>query len=284
MAEPLWNLEQYTPFAFDLDHPECVAWGPDGYVYAGGEAGQIYRVTLDDGKLEEIARTGTFMCGFCLDADANVYGLDMGRQEVVRVTPSGDISTYSNGSADRKMMVPNYPVFDASGTLYVSDSGDWGQLNGCIFAIHPGGETFVFNDEPQGFTNGMALSPDGSQLYFIESSPPKVRKVSINPDGSSGKAQMVVELPRTVPDGLAFDREGNLYISCYNPHVIYRLTPAGKLDLLLDDWEAMVLYSPTNVAFGGPGLSTLLIASLAGTWLTKGPAPVAGSPLHYPKL
>ena len=28
-----------------FDHPEAVAWGPDGNAYAGGEAGQLYRTT-----------------------------------------------------------------------------------------------------------------------------------------------------------------------------------------------------------------------------------------------
>ncbi|HYZ12971.1 MAG TPA: hypothetical protein VFA08_05115 [Actinomycetota bacterium] len=34
-------LEAFVTIATDLDHPECVALGPDGALYAGGEAGQI---------------------------------------------------------------------------------------------------------------------------------------------------------------------------------------------------------------------------------------------------
>ena len=33
-------------FGSGLDHPECITWGCDGYAYAGGEAGQIYRIDL----------------------------------------------------------------------------------------------------------------------------------------------------------------------------------------------------------------------------------------------
>ena len=32
---------------YAFDHPEAVAWGPDGRAYAGGEAGQLYRFSLD---------------------------------------------------------------------------------------------------------------------------------------------------------------------------------------------------------------------------------------------
>ena len=41
-----------------LDHPECIAWGCDGYAYAGGEAGQIYRIDLEKRSFEEIANIG----------------------------------------------------------------------------------------------------------------------------------------------------------------------------------------------------------------------------------
>jgi hypothetical protein len=36
-----------------LDHPECVSWSPtEGLLYAGGEAGQVYRFPLHDGAAE----------------------------------------------------------------------------------------------------------------------------------------------------------------------------------------------------------------------------------------
>ena len=40
-------------FGEGLDHPECVAWGCDGYAYAGGEAGQIYRIDIENGVFEQ---------------------------------------------------------------------------------------------------------------------------------------------------------------------------------------------------------------------------------------
>ena len=41
------RLDGFTTFATGLDHPEGAAWGPDGRIYAGGEAGQIYAIGLD---------------------------------------------------------------------------------------------------------------------------------------------------------------------------------------------------------------------------------------------
>ncbi len=39
-----------------LDHPEGVCWDPvAGVLWTGGEAGQVYRVQLDERRAEEVA-------------------------------------------------------------------------------------------------------------------------------------------------------------------------------------------------------------------------------------
>ena len=68
----------------------------------------------------------------------------------------------------------------------------------------------------------------------------------------------MVELPRNVPDGVAIDIEGNVYISLYNPNIIYRFDMVSKnLTTLYEDWEQLILIAPTNIAFGGADMKTL---------------------------
>ena len=284
MAQPLIALEEFFPFVEGLDHPEGVAWGPDGYIYAGGEAGQIYRIDLAAGTSEEIANTGGFVLGLCLDAAANIYACDLAQHCVFRVTPNGAVSLYSSGSPERAMITPNYPLFDAAGNLYVSDSGGWDEENGCLYRIRPGGETELISGVALSFPNGLALSPDESELYVILSTQPGVVKARIAEEGGLGPLQPVVDLPDTVPDGLAFDVQGNLYISCYVPDSIYRLTPAGELALIANDPRHTTISSPTNIAFCGRDLSTLVVASLGRWHLCKVQMGVAGQPQQYPTL
>jgi gluconolactonase len=274
-------IDHFAQFADGLDHPEGVTAGPDGTIYAGGEAGQVYRVGLD-GKWEQIASTGGFILGLCLDGDGAIYACDLAFGAVKRIAPDGDVTTYSAGAPERPMAVPNYPVFTADGTLYVSDSGAWKERGGCLFRIRPGGATEVVGQGLEAFPNGMALHPDGSRLYVVLSNLPGVVSLALNADGTVGPAETVVELPRTVPDGLAFDAAGNLYIACYTPDVIYRLTPAGELAVLAEDWESVIFATPTNIAFAGPERRTLVVASLSRWHLTKGEMPVPGAPLRYP--
>lgn len=276
---------QLTNLGYAFDHPEAVAWGPDGCAYAGGEAGQLYRFSLDGQSIEEVARVqGGFLLGLAHDADANTYACDDRSACVHRITPDGVVSTYANGNADQKMRVPNYPVFDDHGNLYVSDSGSWGAKDGFIWKIAPGGAAEIWDRQACGFTNGMCLSADGRWLYVVESHPPLISRVEIRSDGSAGKREVLVELPRQVPDGLAFDTAGDLYISLYNPNVVYRLTVAGELVTLYDDWEQLMLVAPTNIAFGGPELRTLIIASICGWSVHTAPMPTPGLPVRYPKL
>ena len=276
---------QLTNLGYAFDHPEAVAWGPDGCAYAGGEAGQLYRFSLDGQSIEEVARVqGGFLLGLAHDADANTYACDDRSACVHRITPDGVVSTYANGNADQKMRVPNYPVFDDHGNLYVSDSGSWGAKDGFIWKIAPGGAAEIWDRQACGFTNGMCLSADGRWLYVVESHPPLISRVEIRSDGSAGKREVLVELPRQVPDGLAFDTAGDLYISLYNPNVVYRLTVAGELVTLYDDWEQLMLVAPTNIAFGGPELKTLIIASICGWAVHAAPMPTPGLPVRYPKL
>src|SRR5437868_13936704 len=62
MNPPLIPIEHFEIFASGLDHPECLAFDRDGILWAGGEAGQVYRIDRD-GKPETIANLGSFNRG-----------------------------------------------------------------------------------------------------------------------------------------------------------------------------------------------------------------------------
>ena len=150
--------------------------------------------------------------------------------------------------------------------------------------IRPDGETIIASETIDHFPNGMALSLDGRELYIIVSNMPGIVKAEIGSDGTLGEAQLVVEMPGTVPDGLALDAEGNLYIACYAPNKVFRFTVDGKLELAAEDWQSVVLSAPTNIAFGGEELKYAIFGSLGRWHLSMIEMPVAGARLCYPDL
>ena len=268
-------------FGEGLDHPECVAWGCDGYAYAGGEGGQLYRIDTNVGSFEEFTNVGTFVGGICQDGNFNIYVCSGG--VVKKVDQSGNVSVYSDGTESTKMLTPNYPAFDSNGNLYVSDSGEWGEDNGRMFKINSDGEAQVWSEDIRSFPNGIALSETGDFLYVVVSlNSPRIERIPILEDGSAGPAELVVELPLSVPDGIAFDTEGNLYISCYRPDRIYRLSVNGELEILVEDYEGTLMAAPTNIAFCGPRRDDLLSANLGRWHISRYELDAVGIPLNYP--
>ncbi len=267
-----------------LDHPEGVAWDPSGSLIAGGEAGQLYRVDPDGGTVETIAETGGSVLGIALDGAGRIYWCDEAMAQVRRLDPaSGVVTTVSAGAPDRLFRVPNYPVFDASGRLYVSDSGSWPERDGVLQAIEPDGSTRVVSAETGAFTNGLAIDGAGVFLYVVETSWPGVSRLGIHADGSLGPREVVVEMPRTVPDGLAFAADGSLLISCFRPDAVYRWD-GHALAVLAEDWTGLGLSAPTNLCFFGPGLRRLACANIAIRHLAEVVSELVGAPLRYPVL
>lgn len=274
-------LSQLRTLASGLDHPEGVALGPDGMLYAGGEAGQVYRIEPDGGgRYEQIADTGGFALGVCLDAGNSVYVCDAGNGAVMRVDAgSGSVDRWCESAAGGPIQTPNWAAFAPDGSLWLSDSGTEALevRDGRLLRVPPGGgDAEVIDIEPLHFPNGLCIGPDG-RVHWLESFTPRLRRL-----GDAGP-ELVAELPGVVPDGVALDAEGGFLIACYYPFRLLRLpADSGEPELLLDDSTGIHLIMPTNAAYFGDGLGEVALAALGGYEIKALSAPVPGAPLIYP--
>lgn len=274
------TIQDCDIFADGLDHPEGVAFHKDGSLWAGGEAGQIYRIT-PDGQVEEVANTGGFILGLAFSPGCEWLAIcDLGKKCVWKLDmASRELTLFADGAEGHRFNIPNYAVFDESGHLYVTESGAFREVTGKILKFTPSGQGTIWYDEPLNFANGMALAPDGRSLLIVTSFLPGVEQIFIQEEGSAGKRRVYCTLPETVPDGLAFDAKGNLYVSCYAPNAIYRVSPERQITTLINDWEAHTLANPTNIAFGGPDFDQIYSANLGRWHITRIKAGVKGLPL-----
>ena len=275
----LYPVSEVRNFVTGLDHPEGIAVGLDGTLYAGGEAGQIYRISSDGKKVETLAKTGGFCLGITLDQEENIYVCDLDRRALMNVSQRGSITVVAEAVSEHKFTCPNFSVFDSRGNLYFSDSGQWKQANGVVCRLRADERVEVFAEGPFHFANGLALDAAERHLYVVESNLDRVVRIEIKSGGEAGVPEVYAEGLARVPDGMAFDANENLYVTTYASNCIYRVTPDRRVELLCQDVENLLLCQPTNCAFGGANFDQLFVGNLGRDHISVLDLKIKGQPL-----
>jgi len=129
---------------------------------------------------------------------------------------------------------------------------------GCLYSIDATG---IARRHVQGLrvSNGLCVSPDGTQLYFADS---PTRTISvydlIEPEGILGASRIFARTPEgAFPDGAAVDVDGCVWSAHWGAGCIVRYTPDGRIDRTLE----VPTCQPSCVCFGGPDLDVLCVTS-----------------------
>ena len=277
-------LDRFQELVDGLNHPEGVAWNPfDGLVYAGGEGGELYSITLD-GDVSRAGCSGGSMLGLAVDGIGRVYACDAGKGEIARLDPTrGSLETYARGVDGSDLDCPNVAAFGPDGVMYVTCSGEHGRPE--IVRIRPGGGNAErWTDAVPRYPNGCLVTPDGSALIVVEARAERLVGVPIVTDGSAGEPTTLALLPDTDADGIALDADGNYWVTLYRPDGLVRIGGTGAVELVVDDHLASTLDAPTNIAWVGDALDRVVVANVGGTSLSIADLGVRGQQLHYPRI
>lgn len=177
----------------------------------------------------------------------------------------------------------NDAALDRTGRLWAGTmpiDGPGARPAGSVYCFCGGTAVRCF--APFWIQNGLGFSPDGRRGYVSDShvdaqmiwrfdldsaGTPGARIPFFDPGGIAGR-----------PDCACVDAEGCYWTAANDGWQILRITPAGKLDRAI----ALPVAKPTKLAFGGRGLDTLFVTSMAAGFAPDTPPdaqPLAGAVL-----
>jgi sugar lactone lactonase YvrE len=142
-----------------------------------------------------------------------------------------------------------------AGTLRYDEAAGGGRL----YRVSPRGEVVTVLDGVA-VSNGVAWSPDGRRMYYVDSPTRQVDVFEVDAGtGLVAGRRTFLDL-RSVPgfpDGLTVDADGCVWVAFWDGGAVRRFTPAGKPDRSIE----VPAIRTTACAFGGPGLQDLYITT-----------------------
>jgi len=195
------------------------------YVTFSGQRGQrvpvsLYKITANY-SVKPYVTSLVNPSGLALDRAGSLFVSCRNDGTIHRISPEGRAEQWIEG-----MGIATGIAFDRHGNLYVGDR------SGTIFKISTSREIFVFATiEPSIAAYHLAFHPDGDMYVTgpTTSSYDRVYRITSGGDVST----FFRGLGR--PQGLAFDRDGNLFVAAsFGGHRgIVRITPQGRAEVVL---------------------------------------------------
>lgn len=299
-------LSALTKRGIGLQRPEDVVVSRDGRVWASDEASACAEI-LSDGTLRRVGKAGGKPNGINMDREGRIiianFAIDTPDPGALQRldTRSGRIEMLCAELNGRTLKASNYPLVDRAGNIWCSHS-TWdragssaGSGDGFVYRVRPDGRAEVMA-EGFHFTNGLAMDPDERHLYVCQTVGCDVVRLPIRPDGTLGPKERygpllggpAIENPtpanrgtQGATDGCAFDQEGNLWVTLVRANKVIAITPAGKVEVIMQDASGDLMDWPTNVSFGGPDLRDLYIGSVRKGYVLHARSPIPGAPLVH---
>ena len=159
--------------------------------------------------------------GLALDRWSNLFVSCRNDGTIHKITPEGRAEKWIEG-----MGIATGIAFDGDGNLFVGDR------SGTIFKISPSREIFVFATlEPSVAAYHLAFHPSGDLFVTGPTTSSYERIYRITQGGEVSSYYRGLGRPQ----GLAFDRDGNLYVAASHAgrRGIVRITPDAKAEVIL---------------------------------------------------
>lgn len=204
-----------------------------------------------DGQLTTVKSDDNKESGTCFGIDGKRYVVT-GNRQILAYDETGKATTIATDLAGNDLVMSN------NGNLYVT-APDGRENPSKIYLVRANGEKIVV-DEGLKYANGIALTPDQTQLYVTESTSHWVWIFSVNADGTLSNKQKYGWLhvrdndESAWSDGLKCDRDGRVYVA--TKMGIQVLDQTGRVNVIIPVPSG----EPANLCFGGVDFDTMYVA------------------------
>jgi gluconolactonase len=229
------------------------------FTFAEGFPSRIQALRSDGTVTAVIDNSGSN--GLASDEQGFILAATHDRKAISRYNPAtGEREILFGEYSGNPFNSPNDLTLSRQGILYFTDpdyqraAAPGGQEKTRVYQFD--GKTVSAIDDTIENPNGISLSPDQSTLYVAGG---KVLRAYPIENGVVGTGKDIASV--TVPDGMAVDCAGNLYITEHTLQHIRVISPTGE-ELAKIKVDANI----TNAAFGGPERKTLFITGAGAVW------------------
>lgn len=254
-----------TTIGASLGFTEGPLWLPSGELLVTSMSrGLVYCVAIDGSYTEIAAETGGGPNGLALGPDGAVYVAQNGNATIQSKSPrpvNAGIQAIRDGVVDDIVVsgcsAPNDLVFGPDGLLWFTDPG---HPEPCIrtLDLFTGRVEKIIQGVP--FPNGVAFGLDPDELYVADSERGDIVKFRRS-RGSMGEPKVHAQMPGASPDGIAFDRDGNLFVAAFATDEVVVFDPNGDKVATLPTGRGS---KPTNICFAGASLDKLVVTAASG--------------------
>jgi len=236
---------------------EGPAWDFNHQVLYFSDIPRTQIIRYVDGKTSVANGSSGGANGLMFSADGMLVACERDGRRVSRAIagkPAGTIVARYNG---KRFNAPNDLWIDEAGGIYFTDpyyGKDRDLLEqdkeAVYYVAKNGTVTRLIGDLIR--PNGIALSPDGKQLYVVDHGAAALYRYPVVTPGKVGQGERIAYV--TFPDGMTVDAQGRLYVA--GKGGIWVLSANGK-------WIGLIAMPerPSNCTFGGAGQDMLFITA-----------------------
>lgn len=146
---------------------------------------------------------------------------------------TGQIRNLVNGYAGKELGVFNDLTIDDYGSVWSGDVGRGGEnpgqtIPGDLFRIDPDGSVTQMDEGILG-SNGLGFSPDRKLLYYADSGAKVVYVYDVTAARTLKDRRVFARIDDGIPDGLALDAEGNVWLAVVYTSSLVCFGPDGTI-------------------------------------------------------